>query len=172
MATPPAHVSNSANFWQTALNYRLVWLIAASIGIFGFVDGFRLGFGSFGTPGPGLWPIVLGVPTSVISLLLCVLGPPQAQRKAKSEDELVAGQRWAWATIAGLLVTAALVPITGLYLAVMLYSLFCTRIISQVGWLRSIAVSLAIPLTCYLIFSLGLDIRVPQGLVSLTNGIL
>lgn len=158
-AAGPWHGSSTLR----VINDRGLWMITLAVGAWGVIDGFRLGFGSLADPGPGLWPVVLGVPTVLFAMSLGVRRLAETLRETVD----VKGATWAWSLIALLLLMTALLPVTGMYLGLGFFCLLSTRIISSLAWRTSAVVAVVTPLACYLIFELGLSVRIPRGVLGI-----
>lgn len=160
--------SKSQSFFAVVdfINKRGAWLICLTIGIWSVAGGLSLGLGTLSSPGPGLWPFIIGGPTTVFSTILVFL----PQRTPENQEDGDADEKprtvLAWSATAGLVAATALIPVAGMYIAIFLYTLFCTWLISRLSWLQSLIVSIAVPLGCYFIFEIGLSVRIPNGLTS------
>lgn len=136
---------------------RGAWALLCLFGGFAVYSGYQLGFGTVSRPGPGMWPVLVGVPTLAVSAFLLFT-------RLSDESESAEGQRrWAWLCMLG---TAGLilgVPVLGMYLSVFLYCTLVPRFISELGWVRSLAVGAGVVLLCWLTFDLFLGVRVPTG---------
>lgn len=152
------------------VNIRGLWVGTLALGAWGIIDGLRLGFGSFGSPGPGLWPIILGVPTVFFSIILFL----RRMQETGVLSELAGGEEsgttgWAWAVMVVIVLVTAMLPWAGLYLGIGLFCLISARVISRLDWWVTAIVTLTIPLACYLIFEVGLSVRIPRGLLGTLN---
>lgn len=104
------------------------------------LGGFRLGLGTVGEPGPGVYPVVLAVVLGVLAAWLAVatlLRPPQtASRSAGYSGQLAA-------TIATLVGYVALLPLAGAAVTTVALLAVLFRVGGMTRWPRIAAFALA-----------------------------
>jgi hypothetical protein len=107
-------------------------LVLIGVSIFVCMEAIRMSLGSFRSPGPGLYPLILGLILGIFAILLglSVLFRHDGQKKRTSTASNM-GQ--VWAIIVTLLIYSALLPLAGYSVAtfLLLASLF------QIGGIRS-----------------------------------
>lgn len=107
-------------------------LVLIGVSIFVCMGAIRMSLGSFRSPGPGLYPLILGLILGIFAILLglSVLFRHDGQEKRTST---VSNMGQVWAIIVTLLIYSALLPLAGYSVATLLLlaSLF------QIGGIRS-----------------------------------
>ncbi|MCZ2839337.1 tripartite tricarboxylate transporter TctB family protein [Modestobacter sp. VKM Ac-2985] len=135
-------------------------VVAALVVVLGaatVVGALALGAGTARTPGPGLWPLLLG-------LLLVVLGiglVATARRTTDTEQFT----RSSWLVLAGLatmLVFVALIGTIGFEIPAALLAFVWLRFLGGESWRTSAIVSIAVVVAFYLVFVAALSVPIPH----------
>lgn len=142
---------------------RGAWIILTGAALYAVFAGFELGFGQLRSPGPGMWPVIIGFPTLILAALLIFIAPILGS--VDSGDEAGTGtmneRAWAWGCVLLTAGLAAVIPLVGLYAGVFLYGLLVARFIGGTAWRWSALIGASIVLLCYLAFDVFLAVRVP-----------
>jgi len=115
------------------------------------------GLGSLRRPGPGLWPFVVSVLITVLSVVLLVVGPrlDDAEKFTRSSFLVLVGG----ATFVAL---GLLLPVIGFEIPAILLGVVWLRFLGGESWRSTIVVSLATTAAFYLLFLYGLKIPLPH----------
>ncbi len=128
--------------------------------------------GGFGSPGPGLFPMLVGgalIATAAACLVqnLCSAAPAAAsidQSDQAAEGRIEHGK--AWLLVAALILyVAALKPI-GFPVALTLLLMASVRIFGYANWLRNFAMSLLMTIIAYVVFIVWLKVPLPLGILA------
>jgi len=115
-------------------------------------------------PGPGVWPLAVGVAWIVISIL--VIAEAVVLREIGGEIELPTGRERRNVLIF-LAVTVAFVvvlPVLGQYIAASLYAVAVVKLLSTVSWARAVGYGVLLGAGISFVFITLLQIRLPIGL--------
>jgi putative tricarboxylic transport membrane protein len=115
-------------------------------------------------PGPGQWPIAVGVAWIVISLL--VIAEAAVSSDVGGEIELPSGRerRNVLAFLAVTVVFVVVLPFLGQYIAASLYAVAIIKLLSSLSWPRAVAYGVALGAGISFAFITVLQIRLPVGL--------
>ena len=136
------------------------------VGAITVLDSVRLGFG-WGMSGPesGFFPFYLGVGTIVCSLLV-LFNVFKKREKAGAGERLM--PEGALTPILWVLIpSTAMIVISefvGLHIAAALYLAFYMRAVGKIGWVKTVLVSLLVPMSLYIAFDKLFLVPLPQGL--------
>ena len=137
-------------------------LLLLALGVAIAVMSLRYGFGSFARPGPGLYPLFLGVAIAVFALfnLRSVLKSSDA-RPVLDKDGVV--------TLSLMTATFSLwivaMPLLGYVIVTLLATLAFCKIMKLEGWWKPLAVAGGTALFIYLMFDYWLYIDLPRGIL-------
>jgi putative tricarboxylic transport membrane protein len=115
-------------------------------------------------PGPGQWPLAVGVAWIVISIL--VIAEAAISTEIGGEIELPTGRERRNVLIF-LAVTVAFVvvlPVLGQYIAASLYAVAVVKLLSTVSWARAVGYGVLLGAGISFVFITLLQIRLPIGL--------
>jgi hypothetical protein len=143
-----------------------VAFLLIAVGAITVVDSVRLGFG-WGISGPesGFFPFYLGLGTIACSLLV-LLGVVRNYNRNKPGKRLMPKGAltpilWVLIPATGMIVVSEFV---GLHIAAAVYLAFYMRAVGNIGWMKTILVSLLVPLSLYIAFDKLFLVPLPQGL--------
>ena len=120
------------------------------------------GFGSFGRPGPGLYPFFIGAAIAVIAFFVLIsnLRSDTAKRVLEKEDAV---------TLALMTATFCLwivaMPLLGYVVVTLLTAFAFCKIMKLEGWWKPLAVSGGTALFIYLLFDYWMYIDLPRGIL-------
>jgi putative tricarboxylic transport membrane protein len=143
-----------------------VALLFLAIGVITVVDSVRLGFG-WGMSGPesGFFPFYLGVGIALCSLLI-LRQTYLTYLKGRASPRLM--PEGALTPILWVLVPATVMilisELVGLHIAAALYLAFYMRVVGKTGWPKTLAVSIAVSVSLYIVFDKLFLVPLPQGL--------
>lgn len=114
-------------------------------------------------PGPGFFPVVLGLLLQPVAVLLVVGGRTVGEKPDWSRS----GLRAVGAGALALAVTIWLVSWLGMLVTAGLYTLVWLRLVGRYPWPRVVALAAGTVLAVYLIFVLWLRVPFPTGILPL-----
>jgi putative tricarboxylic transport membrane protein len=129
-----------------------------------------------GLPGPGFFPLLLGVLLALLGVLLLVKSWIE-RRKAVGHEKGPSGEGaglagfWAnkkpFSVLAGLIIYSAILERLGFLLSTFLFLILLLRSVARQKWTLSIITALSISLLSYLIFEVWLKAQLPPGIFRL-----
>ncbi len=132
------------------------------LGIVIAVMSWGYGFGSFGRPGPGLYPFFLGMAIAVFALFVLI-------SDMRSEHHQPVLDQEGTITLVLMAVTFCLwivaMPLLGYVLVTLLAAFAFCKIMKLEGWWKPLAVSGGTALFIYLLFDYWLYIDLPRGIL-------
>lgn len=157
--------------WRSKRTGRVVVGLAGLILSIGYtVEATSIPLGTQVAPGPGMFPLGVGVVAAVISVvvvleaLLTPVVTGAVELPTGSPARMVLG----FAAVTGLFVLV--MPFLGQYVAAVLYSTAMIKLLGTHGWARTIGYGLAMGVIVSVLFVELLEVRMPAG--SLWSGIL
>jgi putative tricarboxylic transport membrane protein len=142
----------------------LLWMAGGTIVL---LQSWELDYMAEYGPGPGFLPFWLGVGVIALGIALLAMA---TFRSEKSETTKLPTRHAAYQLIlvcAGVFGLALLANTVGfiIYIGVLFFCLLF--FVERRGWKFSLVMAIASPLALWLIFELGLDLRLPMGLLDL-----
>ncbi len=139
----------------------LIDLILLALGITIVVVSIGYGFGSLEQPGPGLYPVFLGVTIALSSFVILI-------SNVKSRIRLFTTDKAGVKTVSLMLLTFSLwillMPWLGYVILTMLATYAVAKIMKLEGWRKPLALAVATALLLYLLFDYWLYIDLPRGI--------
>jgi hypothetical protein len=140
----------------------LLFLFLGSL--FYLYSAFQMDVGTSTEPGTGFIPVILGVMSLMVSLLLLISTLKEAEGELfennSSQDKL---------RLLGYIIVAILfVPIfeiLGTIVAIFLVILSLNKISGAKGWVKPIALALISAIVVFVVFYKGLEVPLPQGIL-------
>jgi hypothetical protein len=132
-------------------------VVIAALGVAAIVGSLALGVGSPGQPGPGTWPLLMGVALLVLSAVLAFL----ARRTTDAERFT----RASWQVLAGLvtmILFVSAIGVIGFEIPAALLTFVWLRYLGGESWRLSIVISIAVVIAFYAIFVGALSVRIPH----------
>lgn len=129
-----------------------------------------------GLPGPGFFPLLLGVLLAILGVLLLVKSWIE-RKKAVGHEKGPSGEGvglagfWAnkkpFSVLAGLVIYSAILEWLGFLLSTFFFLMLLLRGVAWQKWTISIITALSISLLSYLIFEIWLKAQLPSGIFHL-----
>ena len=120
------------------------------------------GFGSFGRPGPGLYPFFIGAAISVFALFLLISELRSSTSKPVLDQE---GAKTLALMTATFCLWIVAMPLLGYVVVTLLAAYAFCKIMKLEGWRKPSAVSGGTALFIYLLFDYWLYIDLPRGIL-------
>jgi hypothetical protein len=135
-APPAGHLGNTVGV-----------LVPLALGVGGLVLSARMGLGSFTDPGPGLWPALICVVLTAMSVVLLAGGRRFHNAEALTRSSLpVLG---ALVTLVGLVLA---MPYVGFEIPTLVVSFLWVAVLGRERWLLSAVVAVALTAALWLLF--------------------
>lgn len=133
------------------------------------IEGYQLGFGSWGEPGSGFLPVISGTIMfllSGLSLIRTVLVKSNLEPKRPFFSKSDSYKRVILTVIAFGAYTY-LLDRAGFMLSTFIFLAFLFRAIDPPSWKLTVVVALAVTILCVLVFQFWLDVPLPEGVLSI-----
>jgi len=142
---------------------RIIGLIWFVLGSGMAIEGINLGLGKSHLPGIGFVPLLVGSSLGVCGLTLMLLVTLKGKQ---SDDKIWEGQNWKnlVLSILSLFIYAFLMESLGFLITTFFFLFFLFKLTAPKKWLGPLLTSLLVAVSCYLIFSLWLNVSLPKGL--------
>jgi hypothetical protein len=139
------------------LDNLLTAVVALALGIAAVVGATALGVGTPAAPGPGTWPLLVGVVLTVLSAVLAARAgsTTDAERFGRSSWQVVFGV----ATMVGFV---AVIGTIGFEIPAALLTFVWLRFLGRESWRLSIITSVLVVVALYLVFVVALSVRIPH----------
>lgn len=141
---------------------RLSGLLLLALGLYLFVEGTDLTFGSLRRPGPGFFPLCLAV--LLVGLSATILVRAYLRVDDAGVVTFAKGARDVALTMAGLLLFAAALERVGYIPCTLLVMTLLFRVVAHLRWRAAAGYAAAGTATTYLLFT-QLGVPLPQGLL-------
>jgi hypothetical protein len=139
------------------LDNLITAVVALALGIAAVFGALALGAGTPAQPGPGTWPLLVGVVLTVLSAVLAV------RARHTTDAERFTGASWqvlfAVATMVGFV---AVIGTIGFEIPAVLLTFVWLRFLGRESWRLSIITSVAVVVALYLVFVAALSVRIPH----------
>jgi hypothetical protein len=131
--------------------------VAGLIGVGGAIGSLALGLGRLTQPGPGLWPFVVSVVVTVLSLVLAVVGRRGTDTEKFSRSSVLTG-----VAVLSLVLFAVALPLIGFEIPSLLLAFVWLRFLGKESWVPSVVISVGTVAAFYVLFVLVLQIPLPR----------
>ena len=132
--------------------------------IFYLYSAFQMDIGTVNEPNTGFIPVILGVITLIVSLLLLIITYKDADEKIfeniARQDKL--------RLLGYIIITIAFVPVfemLGTVVAIFLLVFSLNKMSGAKGWLSPVLLALVSAIVVFMVFYMGLDVPLPQGIL-------
>jgi len=132
-------------------------VVTGAIGAAGLLGSLGLGLGQLTAPGPGLWPFVVSVVITTLSMVLALTG----RHGTNTERFSRASVTTAVAVLTLVLLGVAL-PLIGFEIPSLLLTFVWLRFLGKESWRSSIVISVGTVVAFYVLFVLLLQIPLPR----------
>ncbi|TFV57692.1 tripartite tricarboxylate transporter TctB family protein [Mycobacterium sp. PS03-16] len=136
-------------------------LVGVAVGVAGGFFSWGYGLGSLNEPGPGLWPFIVSVAITLMSVGLLVAG--------RGLTDAEAFTRSSWLPVIGVITFIAfgfLMPVIGFEIPALVLGVIWLRFLGRETWRSTLITSVVTVTVFYLLFLYGLRIPLPH-LISL-----
>lgn len=132
-------------------------LVTLAIGVTGSVLSYGYGLGTLRAPGPGLWPLVVSLVITALSLVLLVTG-----RRLTDDERFTRTSLLPLVGVLTFIGLGALIPVIGFELPSLALCVIWLRFLGGESWRSTIVVSVGTVAAFYLLFLYGLRIPLPH----------
>jgi putative tricarboxylic transport membrane protein len=132
-------------------------VVTGLVGVAGVVGSLGLGLGRLTAPGPGLWPFVVSVVITTLSVVLALTGRDGTDTERFSRASVMT----ALAVLTLVLLGVAL-PLIGFEIPSLLLTFVWLRFLGKESWRSSIVISVGTVFAFYVLFVLLLQIPLPR----------
>jgi putative tricarboxylic transport membrane protein len=132
-------------------------LVGAAIGVGGAVLAYGYGLGNLQKPGPGLWPFIVSVVITALSVILLVVGRGFTDSEAFTRSSVL--------PVVGAVTFIAfglLMPVTGFEIPALVLSVIWLKLLGGESWRNTVVISVVTVAAFYLLFLYGLRIPLPH----------
>jgi putative tricarboxylic transport membrane protein len=138
--------------------YQIVGaLVGVAIGIGGAVLSAGYGLGSLSEPGPGLWPFVVSVLITTMSVVLLLVGRGLTDAEAFTRSSVLPAVGVVTFVAFGLLM-----PVTGFEIPALALCVIWLKFLGGESWRNTLVISVVTVAAFYLLFLYGLRIPLPH----------
>jgi putative tricarboxylic transport membrane protein len=152
------------SWWKTLDKSDLVSaLLLVALGVFVVAQAWDWPYLTKDGPGPGFFPLWIGIALIVLAATLIALhaiGAAEGKTPEKTNWKGVRGVLIGWV---GLMIAAALLEPAGFVASFVLLAAFLVRVVFRQSWRSTIIVSLASAAGIWLVFVKLLQVRLPAG---------
>jgi putative tricarboxylic transport membrane protein len=144
-------------------NELVIGLCLCAFGAYVAFEAFKLPYGSEFGPGPGFFPLWIGLGLAGLSLLLIfanLVASPDGEPSRRPSRWAVGRALSGWL---GLIIAIALLPWLGFALSLALLTLFLILALERRSVWTALAVAFALALGFHLIFAVALGLSLPAG---------
>lgn len=143
---------------------RLIGVVVLVISLGMVYFAFNLPFGSFRRPGPGLYPLLLALALTLLTLpLFLSLGDKPSLKKIEEHQPERLDLRKVFYVIGDLLVYAFCFQKLGFLLSTFIFFLLLKPVV-QKSWRLVVMGAILVSLGSYLIFGIVLEAQLPKGI--------
>jgi putative tricarboxylic transport membrane protein len=135
----------------------------AAFGIYVFYSGSKLAYVSEVGPGPGFFPIWIGVGRMLFGLYQMLLSLSSARRRADHGVAIWSGSTRALGGWVGLALAIALFRWIGFALSLVLLTIFLLVALDRRSVLHALVIGVALAAAFHLIFVIALGVSLPAG---------
>jgi putative tricarboxylic transport membrane protein len=136
--------------------------ILAVLGIIIVFTSLKYGFGTFRTPGPGLFPFFIGLSVLIFSLSLLI---PEWRTQIRSASLNREDLRTFLLMVFAFCMWILVMPVFGYVVVTVLVTFGICKIMKLEGWWKPLSVSLGTALFIYFLFDYCLYIDLPKGIL-------
>jgi hypothetical protein len=132
-------------------------VVTGAIGAAGLVGSLGLGLGQLTAPGPGLWPFVVSVVITTLSMVLALTGRHGTDTERFSRASVTTA-----VAVLTLVLLGVALPLIGFEIPSLLLTFVWLRFLGKESWRSSIVISVGTVVAFYVLFVLLLQIPLPR----------
>ena len=135
----------------------VVAAVVVALGVATVAGALDLGVGTAAGPGPGTWPLLIGIVLTGLGIALAVTAPrtDDAERFTRSALLVLAG-------LVTMVAFVAAIGTVGFEIPAVVLSLVWLRFLGHESWRTSVLTSLLVVVAFYLLFVGALDVTIPH----------
>ncbi|MBI4292352.1 MAG: tripartite tricarboxylate transporter TctB family protein [Betaproteobacteria bacterium] len=150
----------------TSLQKRNAYLVIGASGLLlaaGYLGmSFQLPFGQLDQPGAAVFPIIVGA-TLIVASLMTLWEGWQMDRAEQVEFPAGTDRKRLFGLLALLLAYFLALPWVGQFIGSTLFCILLMRVLSDLGWARIVAYSLALAIALHVAFVILLKVPMPRS---------
>jgi putative tricarboxylic transport membrane protein len=143
----------------------VVGVVALALSIGYLFQSLSMPQGTLDSPGPGMFPVGVGVAAILISLVVIAEGLAGVGTRGSLELPVGFERRQVLIFMGTLVGFILILPLAGQYLAASIYVMATLKFLGRLSWIRSIIFGVLIGAGVSLLFSEVLEIPLPAGLL-------
>jgi putative tricarboxylic transport membrane protein len=132
-------------------------VVTGLVGVAGVVGSLGLGLGRLTGPGPGLWPLVVSVVITTLSVVLALTGRHGTDTERFSRASVMTA-----VAVLTLVLLGVALPLIGFEIPSLLLTFVWLRFLGKESWRSSIVISVGTVFAFYVLFVLLLQIPLPR----------
>jgi putative tricarboxylic transport membrane protein len=132
-------------------------VVTGLVGVAGVVGSLGLGLGRLTGPGPGLWPFVVSVAITTLSVVLALTGRHGTDTERFSRASVMTA-----VAVLTLVLLGVALPLIGFEIPSLLLTFVWLRFLGKESWRSSIVISVGTVFAFYVLFVLLLQIPLPR----------
>ncbi len=132
-------------------------VVTGAIGAAGLLGSLGLGLGQLTAPGPGLWPFVVSVVITTLSMVLALTGRHGTDTERFSRASVTTA-----VAVLTLVLLGVALPLIGFEIPSLLLTFVWLRFLGKESWRSSIVISVGTVVAFYVLFVLLLQIPLPR----------
>jgi putative tricarboxylic transport membrane protein len=132
-------------------------VVTGLVGVAGVVGSLGLGLGRLTAPGPGLWPFVVSVVITTLSVVLALTGRHGTDTERFSRASVMTA-----VAVLTLVLLGVALPLIGFEIPSLLLTFVWLRFLGKESWRSSIVISVGTVFAFYVLFVLLLQIPLPR----------
>ena len=162
--SPGGRTPSTGGADQKRIGRLVVGVLALALSIGYLLQSVSMPQGTLDSPGPGMFPVGVGIAAIVISLVVVVEGLVGAGAKGSLELPVGFERRQVLIFMGTLVGFILILPLAGQYLAASIYVVATLKFLGRLSWIRSIILGVLIGAGVSLLFAEVLEIPLPAGL--------
>lgn len=143
----------------------LVGFVALMVSIGYLIESLSMPQGTLESPGPGMFPVGVGVISIIVALLVIAEGAIGTGTRGSLDLPTGFERRQVLVFMGTLIGFILILPLAGQYVAASLYVVSTLRFLGRLSWARSVIVGALVGVGVSFLFSEVLEIPLPAGLL-------
>lgn len=143
----------------------LVGFVALMVSIGYLIESLSMPQGTLESPGPGMFPVGVGVISIIVALLVIAEGAIGTGTRGSLDLPTGFERRQVLVFMGTLIGFILILPLAGQYVAASLYVVSTLRFLGRLSWARSVIVGALVGIGVSFLFSEVLEIPLPAGLL-------